>query len=68
MPKRARTISEHRSWLSLVQTWPAALLLEDLGPDLLSDELSWSTSSPLLNQGLLCHGMREAKASISTLL
>ena len=51
-----------------MRTWLAALLLEDLGPHLLSDELSWSTSSLLLNQGLLCYGVKEAKASISALL
>lgn len=49
MPKGARTIAEHRSWHALVWTWLVALLLEDLGPDLQSDELSWRTSSLLLN-------------------
>lgn len=68
MPKGARTIAEHRSWHALVWTWLVALLLEDLGPDLLSDELSWSTSSLLLNQGLLCYGVKETKASIGDLL
>lgn len=45
-----------------------ALLLEDLGPDLLSEELNWSTSVLLLNQGLLCHAVKEAKASTGAML
>lgn len=62
--KKGKNNSRAREWFSLMGIWLAALLLEDL----LSDELSWSTSSLLLNQGLLCYGVKEAKASISALL
>lgn len=42
--------------LTLMWMWQATLLLEDLGLDLLSAELSRRTSSLPLSQMLLCYG------------